>query len=53
IQEILDYCRRDVEITRDLLHFGIKNGFLLFKNKQGQRVRIPVGWAFLGRPHRG
>ncbi len=46
VEEILAYCRRDVEITRDLLRFGIENGYLLFKNKQGNTVRVPVGWDF-------
>jgi len=44
VQDILKYCRQDVEITRDLLLFGIENEYLLFKNKQGNIVRIPVGW---------
>jgi DEAD/DEAH box helicase domain-containing protein len=45
VQEIIDYCRKDVEITRDIYLFGRKNGFLLFKNKSGAAVRVPVGWG--------
>jgi len=44
IQEITDYCRHDVEITRDLYRFGKENGYLLFKNKAGQQVRVPAPW---------
>ena len=40
--EIIDYCRRDVEITRDLYLFGLKNRYLLFNNKAGKVVRLPV-----------
>ncbi len=44
IREILDYCRMDVEITRDLYLFARKNGYLLFQNKADQIVRIPVSF---------
>ena len=42
IDKIIEYCSKDVEITRDLFLFGVKNGFLLFKNKAGNAVRCPV-----------
>lgn len=44
IRKIIDYCKIDVEITKDLYVYGKENGFLLFKNKAGHTVRIPVGW---------
>ena len=44
INEIIAYCRQDVHITRDLYLFGKKNGYLLFNNKAGETVRIPVKW---------
>jgi DEAD/DEAH box helicase domain-containing protein len=43
-QEIIDYCRADVKITRDLYRYGQKNGYLLFKNKAKNTVRLPVDW---------
>ncbi|MFH1215872.1 MAG: DEAD/DEAH box helicase [Pseudomonadota bacterium] len=42
IDKIIDYCRKDVEITRDLLLFGVENGYLLFQNKAGHTVRCPL-----------
>lgn len=36
------YCRKDVEITRDLFLFGLHQQHLLFKNKAGMVVRLPV-----------
>lgn len=42
IDLIQKYCRKDVEITRDLLHFGLEHGFLLFQNKAGKIVRLPL-----------
>jgi DEAD/DEAH box helicase domain-containing protein len=42
--KILKYCRSDVTITRDLYRFGRDNGYLLFRNKAKQTVRLPVTW---------
>ncbi len=39
---IQQYCRKDVEITRDLLLFCLERGHLLFKNKAGHKVRLPL-----------
>ncbi len=44
IREIIDYCKLDVAITRDLLLYGKEKGYLLFNNKAGNTVRIPVNW---------
>lgn len=44
LQEIIDYCRQDVEITKDLFLFGKKQGYLLFVNRQNRKVRIPINW---------
>ena len=41
MKEIVDYCREDVKITKDLLLFGVENRYLLFKNKAGSLVRCP------------
>lgn len=43
-QEITDYCRRDVDITHQIFRFGRDKGYLLFKDKSENRVRIPVNW---------
>ena len=44
IREIIDYCKADVEITKDLFLYGKKNGYLLFKNKAKKTVRVLVKW---------
>jgi DEAD/DEAH box helicase domain-containing protein len=44
IEEVIAYCKKDVEITKDLFLFGLANGYLLFETKAGQRVRLPVDW---------
>jgi DEAD/DEAH box helicase domain-containing protein len=44
IREIIDYCKQDVKITRDLYLFGQEHGYLLFENKGKNIARIPVKW---------
>ena len=44
IRKIIDYCKMDVKLTRDLFLFGLNRGFLLFKNKEKQLVRLPLRW---------
>ena len=41
IDKIIEYCRSDVLITRDLLLYACEKGYLLFENKAGQVVRCP------------
>jgi len=36
------YCQKDVEITRDLFFYGLRRQHLLFRNKAGKVVRLPV-----------
>jgi len=45
LDKIIDYCRQDVAITRDLYRFGREKGYLLFRNKAGAVVRCPVDFA--------
>ncbi len=44
LEEIIAYCKKDVAVTRDLYLFGREHGFLLFTNKAGKAVRLPVAW---------
>ncbi|WP_310599785.1 DEAD/DEAH box helicase [Desulfobulbus sp.] len=45
MDKLAAYCRKDVEITRDLFLFGLRQRHLLFRNKAGQEVRLPVDFA--------
>ncbi|MFH1262242.1 MAG: DEAD/DEAH box helicase [Pseudomonadota bacterium] len=40
---VREYCKKDVEVTRDLFLHGSKTGELFFE-RTGERVRIPVDW---------
>ena len=41
---IAAYCQKDVALTRDLYLYGRENNHLLFQNKAGTLVRLPVVW---------
>lgn len=44
ILEIIQYCRQDVKITRDLYRYGRDKGFLIYKDRNDKKMRIPVNW---------
>ncbi len=41
---IIDYCRKDVLITRDLYLFARAKGYLLYREKDGEKFRIPMSY---------
>ncbi|WP_291438612.1 DEAD/DEAH box helicase [Desulfovibrio sp.] len=45
VEEIAAYCRKDVDLTRRLYLYGLEHGHLLFTNKAGGRVRVPVNFT--------
>lgn len=44
MRNIIEYCKSDVKITKDLYLFGKKEKYLLFRNKAKARVRLPIEW---------
>ncbi|MEC7228268.1 MAG: Zn-binding domain-containing protein, partial [Candidatus Latescibacterota bacterium] len=38
------YCRKDVELTRDLFYYALEHSYLLFDRKNEGRMRIPLDW---------
>jgi DEAD/DEAH box helicase domain-containing protein len=44
IHELIEYCKMDVKLTRDLFEFGRHKGYLIFRNRNQKRIRIPVNW---------
>lgn len=45
LDELRRYCERDVTLLRDLFHFGLDHGFLIFRTRGGERVRVPARWS--------
>ena len=44
IDEIIEYCKKDVEITRRIHEYGCQNGFISFTGRRGTKQRVPVRW---------
>jgi DEAD/DEAH box helicase domain-containing protein len=45
IAEIEAYCRKDVEVTYRLYELGRHRGWLVYRDREDRRVRLPVSWA--------
>jgi DEAD/DEAH box helicase domain-containing protein len=39
---LIAYCRKDVRLTRDLFRFGRDKGYLIYRQRDGDRFRIPL-----------
>ncbi|HET9766438.1 MAG TPA: hypothetical protein VFS60_06305, partial [Thermoanaerobaculia bacterium] len=38
------YCRHDVEVLRDLYLFGRREGYVVWRDRDERRMRLPVRW---------
>ena len=45
LAELIAYCQQDVQLTRRLFEFGVRQGHLIYQHRQGALVRIPVDWT--------
>jgi len=48
MDKIIDYCKQDVAITRDLFLFGEKESFLKYKTRSGKIDTFKVDWKIDG-----
>ena len=45
MEELINYCRNDVMVTKDLFFFGLEQGHLIYREKRNhERVRLLVDW---------
>jgi DEAD/DEAH box helicase domain-containing protein len=44
IQEILDYCQQDVEVTRKLYEYGQQYKHLKYRDRSYREQMVPVSW---------
>lgn len=44
LEAIVDYCKQDVNVTRDLFLFGAEHGYVEYDGRTGQRLRLDVDW---------
>ena len=45
IDKIIEYCKQDVEITRDLFLYGVSNGYVKYSTRSGVAKDLPVNWG--------
>ena len=45
IQELISYCKDDVDLTRRLYEFGRENGYLFYNDRfSGEKKKVAVDW---------
>lgn len=44
IQEVLDYCQQDVEVTRRLYEYGQQHRHVKFRDRNFRTQMVPVAW---------
>ncbi len=46
MKKLIEYCTRDVVVTRELFEYGIREGHLVYREKgSGRRLRLRVDWS--------
>ena len=45
MNELIAYCRDDVDLTRRLYEFGKQNGYVFYLDRlSGEKRKVPVDW---------
>ena len=44
IDRVIDYCKKDVEVTKRLYEYGAQNGFVYFNDRRRGRSIVRVNW---------
>jgi len=44
MMDIATYCCYDVKVTMEVYLHGVNNGHVLYENRQGEIIKIPVDW---------
>jgi DEAD/DEAH box helicase domain-containing protein len=44
LDKVIDYCRRDVEVTWLVYEFGQRNGYVQYRDRRWRLHRVPVRW---------
>jgi DEAD/DEAH box helicase domain-containing protein len=44
LDKVVDYCRRDVEVTWLVYEFGQRNGYVQYRDRRWRVHRVPVRW---------
>lgn len=50
--KLKEYCLKDVQVTKDIYEYGLKNRRILYRSKFGHTVKeLPVNWSPFGKQH--
>lgn len=44
LEKVAEYCKVDVDITRQVYEFGRDNGFVHYRSKLGSKLKVAVNW---------
>lgn len=44
MDKIVEYCKQDVKVTKELYEFGRQNGYVQFLDRSYRLKKIPVNW---------
>jgi len=44
LDKVAEYCKVDVDITRQVYEFGRDNGFVNYRSKLGRKLKVTVNW---------
>jgi DEAD/DEAH box helicase domain-containing protein len=44
IDKVLEYCERDVQVTRDVYEFGQRHGYVRYRDRRYRMRKVPVRW---------
>ena len=44
VDKVMDYCRRDVEVTWKVYDFGKQNGYVQYRDRRYRLHKVPVNW---------
>lgn len=45
IDEIIEYCKQDVKVTKEVYEYGRENGFILFDDRTGERQKVDIDFS--------
>jgi DEAD/DEAH box helicase domain-containing protein len=44
IKELMEYCKNDVDVTRQLYEFGREHKYVQYRDRRWQMKKVPVNW---------
>ena len=45
MDKIIEYCKQDVQVTKDIFEYGRRNGFIKLRRADGSNPEVRVNWS--------